>query len=70
MDEDQKLARERAEERLKFREKQKADAPVAMQEYRAEEEATRQRTQRLREERLAREKVPALDKSVTRKIKE
>jgi hypothetical protein len=44
-----------AEERFKKRELQKADAPVAMREYRDAEQALRDRTAKLRAERRARE---------------
>jgi hypothetical protein len=44
-----------AEERFKQRELQKADAPVAMREYRDAEQALRDKTAKLRAERLARE---------------
>ena len=47
--------RARAEARFKAHQHRKAHAPIATQEYRAQEEAVRNRTQRLREERLARE---------------
>jgi hypothetical protein len=45
----------RAERRRKILETQKADAPVAMAEYRAAERAAREKTARLRAERLARD---------------
>ena len=41
--------------RLIFREEQKADAPKVFSEYQAAEQAVRDRTRQLREERLARE---------------
>jgi hypothetical protein len=44
-----------AEERFKQRELQKADAPVATREYRAAEQVLRDRTAKLRAERLARD---------------
>jgi hypothetical protein len=47
--------RVRAETRLINLEKQKADAPVAMREYRDAEQAARDRTAKLRAQRLARE---------------
>jgi hypothetical protein len=50
-----KQIRERAEARLKLKERQKADAPVALQQYRAAEQALRDRTAALRAQRLARE---------------
>jgi hypothetical protein len=45
----------RTAERSFHREQLKADAPVAMAEYLAAEQAVRDRTARLRKERLARE---------------
>jgi hypothetical protein len=45
----------RAARRREIIETQKADAPVAMAEYRAAERAARERIARLRAERLARE---------------
>jgi hypothetical protein len=48
-------ARERAEALVKRRQEFKADEPLAMQEYRAAEKAIRDRTARLREQRLVRE---------------
>ena len=45
----------RAEARVKQLQLQKADAPVAMREYREAEQALRDRTAKLRAERLARE---------------
>jgi hypothetical protein len=47
--------RVRVERLFKTREQQKADAPKAMADYRAAEEALRNRTQELRRLRLARE---------------
>jgi hypothetical protein len=44
-----------AEERFKRRELQKVDEPVAMREYREAEQALRDRTAKLRAERLARD---------------
>lgn len=48
-------ARNRAESIFKRREQQKADAPVAMAEYRAAQEAALERMRELRRQRLARE---------------
>ena len=48
-------AKARAERLAKVAEKQKADAPKAMAEYRATEAALRKKNDRLRAERLARE---------------
>ena len=48
-------ARTRAEMMFKTREQQKADAPVAMQEYRAAQQAVFERMRQLRELRLAHE---------------
>jgi hypothetical protein len=45
----------RAEQLFKNREERKADAPKAMAEYRAAEQALRDRTRTLRQIRLARE---------------
>ena len=47
--------RARAEARFRIRDQQAADAPKAVQDYRAAQEAIRERTRKLREERLARE---------------
>jgi hypothetical protein len=47
----------RATSIFKAREAQRLDAPQAMADYRAAELAIRKRTQRLREERLARERA-------------
>ena len=47
--------RTRAEAIFKAREQRKADAPKAMKDYQAAQDAVRDRTKRLREERLARE---------------
>lgn len=44
-----------AAEREFARQQQKADAPVAMAEYRAAQDALRERTRQLREQRLARD---------------
>jgi hypothetical protein len=52
---DQAATRSRAEALFKRREEQKADAPVAMAEYRAAERAKYERMRELRELRLARE---------------
>jgi hypothetical protein len=48
-------SRTRAEALFKRREEQKADAPIAMAEYRAAQHAALQRMQELRRLRLARE---------------
>ena len=45
----------RAERNARLKEERKRDAPVAMAEYRAAEQATRLKTERLRAERFARE---------------
>jgi len=45
----------KARARILFREEQKADAPKALAEYQAAKQAVRERTNRLRQERLARE---------------
>jgi hypothetical protein len=47
----------RAERNAKFVEAKKRDAPLAMAEYRAAEQATALKTERLRAERLARDAV-------------
>ena len=47
--------RTRAEAIFKAREQRKADAPKAMKDYQTAQQAIRDRTVRLREERLARE---------------
>ena len=47
--------RARADARFKTVEQQKADAPLAVREYREAEQTLRERTARLRAERLARE---------------
>jgi hypothetical protein len=52
---DQTATRSRAEALFKRRQEQKADAPVAMAEYRAAERAKYERMRELRELRLARE---------------
>jgi hypothetical protein len=44
----------RAEAHFKVKQQQKADAPIAMRDYRAREHDVRERTQRLRALRLAR----------------
>ena len=54
---DRDSRRARAEAVFKVRHQQKHDAPVAMREYREAEQAERDKTRRLREERLARNKV-------------
>jgi hypothetical protein len=46
-------ARVRAEAKFKFREKQKADAPQALLDYRAAQQAARDQMQRLRAQRIA-----------------
>jgi hypothetical protein len=46
---------ERAERLFKVRERQKADAPQAMADYHAAIQRTRDRTEELRHQRLARE---------------
>lgn len=51
----QKIDRERAERKLKARELQKADAPKAVEEYYAAQQALRDRTQELRRMRLSHE---------------
>jgi hypothetical protein len=48
-------SRARAEALFKRREQQKADAPIAMAEYRAKQEASLRRMHELRRLRLARE---------------
>lgn len=55
IDSDQDCAAAKAAKRELVRQRQKADAPVAMAEYRAAQEAVRQRTRQLREQRMARE---------------
>jgi hypothetical protein len=52
---DQTASRSRAEALFKRREEQKADAPIAMAEYRAAERAKYERMHELRQLRLARE---------------
>lgn len=52
---DETATRSRAEALFKRREEQKADAPVAMAEYRAAERAKYERMRELRELRLAHE---------------
>jgi len=47
--------KQRAEANFKRRQEQAIDAPLAMQEYREAQQAVRDRTARLRAERLARE---------------
>ena len=49
----------RAEARLIRREEQKRDAPIAMHEYRTAEQAQRDQTAKLREERKLREEILA-----------
>lgn len=51
----QQSTHERAEASFKRRELQEADASTAMKDYRAAEQAVRDKTKRLREERLVRE---------------
>jgi hypothetical protein len=53
----------RADKLFKIKEAQRIDAPVAMAEYRAGEDAVRRRTAQLRAERLAREAAKASLKS-------
>jgi len=48
-------SRTRAEALFRRREQQKADAPIAMAEYRAKQQAALQRMHELRRQRLARE---------------
>ena len=48
-------------ERILRREQQKADAPKAMQDYHAAQRAVIDRTQKLREQRLAREATPSAE---------
>jgi hypothetical protein len=50
-----KASRVRAEALFRRREQQKADAPIAMAEYRAKQQAALQRMHELRRQRLARE---------------
>jgi hypothetical protein len=63
---DQTAAHSRAEALFKRREEQKADAPVAMAEYRAAEQAKYERMRELRELRLAREAELAREDKTTR----
>ena len=49
--------RARAEARAEYLAKQKAEAPVAMREYREAEQTLRDKTAKLRAQRLAREAV-------------
>jgi len=56
----------RAERRAKALEKRKRDAPAAMAEYRAREEATLKRMLKLRAERIAREVSAAVAPPQTR----
>jgi hypothetical protein len=51
----QQQDQDRAERHFKVREQQKADAPKAFAEYHAAIQRTRDRTQELRRQRLARE---------------
>lgn len=51
--------RARAEALAQRRAEQRLDAPKAMQEYRAAEQSLRDRTKKLRQERLAREATQA-----------
>jgi hypothetical protein len=53
----------RLEAVFKRRELQKAEAPIAMQEYRAAQQAVLERTKRLRAERLARENATAVNRA-------
>ena len=52
----------RNEARIIRREEQKRDAPIAMHEYRSAEQAQRDRTVQLREERKLREEILAREK--------
>jgi len=52
----------RNEARIIRREEQKRDAPIAMHEYRSAEQAQRDRTAQLREERKLREEILAREK--------
>jgi hypothetical protein len=63
---DQTASRSRAEALFKRRQEQKADAPVAMAEYRAAERAKYERMHELREMRLAREAQAAREQKTTR----
>ncbi len=63
---DQTAVRSRAEAMFKRREQQKADAPVAMAEYRAAERAKYERMRELRALRLAREAELAREQKPTR----
>ena len=56
-------SRTRAEALFKRRAEQKADAPVAMAEYRAAQEAALERMRELRQLRLARDAETATQKS-------
>jgi hypothetical protein len=49
--------RARAEARAEYLAKQKAEAPIAMREYREAEQTLRDKTAKLRAQRLARETV-------------
>ena len=62
---DSTAAHTRAEALFKRREQQKADAPIAMAEYRAAERAKYARMRELRELRLAREARLAREKTAT-----
>jgi hypothetical protein len=62
---DQTASRSRAEALFKQREAQKADAPVAMAEYRAAEQAKYERMRELRALRLAREAKLAREQKTT-----
>jgi hypothetical protein len=62
---DQNASRSRAEALFRRREQQKADAPVAMAEYRAAERAKYERMRELRALRLAREAQLARDEKTT-----
>jgi hypothetical protein len=62
---DSTAAHTRAEALFKRREEQKADAPVAMAEYRAAERAKYERMRELRELRLAREARLAREQKTT-----
>ncbi len=62
---DSTAARTRAEALFKRREQQKADAPIAMAEYRAAERAKYERMRELRELRLARDARLAREQKAT-----
>jgi hypothetical protein len=58
---------DRAERLFKAREQQKADAPQAMAEYHAAIQRTRNRTDELRRQRLAREALTQKSEAPTQK---